>query len=175
MEVKGGKQMIVGIMSDSHDRLEAIEAAVDKFNDLGAGFVIHAGDIVAPFALTPLSGLKCVWAGVFGNNDGEKNGLSKRSDGRIKDGPLKLEIDGRLITVVHDIESCRQNASCLESEILIHGHSHNHSVKRENGRLVINPGETCGYLTGSMTVAILDTKQMTVKIEKLLPGTGKKL
>jgi len=170
--VKDWKPMILGIMSDSHDRLEAIEAAVDKFNELGAGFVIHAGDIVAPFALAPLFRLKCEWAGVFGNNDGEKKGLSKRSEGRIKDGPLRIEIDGRRIVVVHDIESCRQNALCLESEILIHGHTHNHLVKRENGRLVVNPGETCGYLTGGMTVAILDTAHMTVKIEKLLISKG---
>ena len=43
--------MLIGVMSDTHDNVPLIEKAVALFNDRKVGFVIHAGDYVAPFAL----------------------------------------------------------------------------------------------------------------------------
>jgi hypothetical protein len=36
--------MIIGLMSNTHDRLDAIEAAIDFFNRQGVNDVLHAGD-----------------------------------------------------------------------------------------------------------------------------------
>ena len=48
---------MIGIMSDSHDNLPAIQQAVRIFNQIGCDLVIHAGDFVAPFAVQELSAL----------------------------------------------------------------------------------------------------------------------
>jgi len=40
---------MIGIMSDSHDHMEAIRAAVEVFNQAGVKLVVHAGDLIAPF------------------------------------------------------------------------------------------------------------------------------
>ncbi|MCM8780547.1 MAG: metallophosphoesterase family protein, partial [Candidatus Omnitrophica bacterium] len=69
--------MRIGIISDTHDNLPKIDSAVEYFNRQRVGFVLHAGDFVAPFAVAKLKKLDCDWAGVFGNNDGEREGLSK--------------------------------------------------------------------------------------------------
>ena len=44
---------------------------------------------------------------------------------------------------------------------------HTHAVvneKKENGVIVLNPGEACGYLTGNGTFAIIDTKSDKAEI-----------
>ena len=41
---------MIGIMSDSHDNLDAVNIAVQIFNSHECRLVIHAGDFVAPFS-----------------------------------------------------------------------------------------------------------------------------
>jgi putative phosphoesterase len=72
--------MKVGIMSDSHDHLINIRKAVETFKEAGVGFVLHAGDFVAPFVANELQKLNCPLLGVFGNNDGERIGLAEPTE-----------------------------------------------------------------------------------------------
>ncbi|MBU2560247.1 YfcE family phosphodiesterase, partial [archaeon] len=68
---------MIGIISDSHDNLPSVEKAVDYLNSLDLELVIHAGDYIAPFTAIELKKLDAKMVGVFGNNDGEKDGLRK--------------------------------------------------------------------------------------------------
>ncbi|MCK4687182.1 MAG: metallophosphoesterase family protein, partial [Candidatus Lokiarchaeota archaeon] len=53
-------------------------------------------------------------------------------------------------------------------DIILFGHTHALMNKRyENGVLVVNPGELCGYLTGRATFAIVDTNKMEAEIIEL--------
>jgi hypothetical protein len=54
-----------------------------------------------------------------------------------------------------------------EYDVVVRGHSHRASVRDENGILVINPGEVCGYVSGSNTVAFLDTEKRFAWISEL--------
>ena len=45
--------MRIGIVSDTHDDLAAVEAAVTLFEREGVDVVVHCGDFVAPFSVTP--------------------------------------------------------------------------------------------------------------------------
>ena len=49
---------MIGIMSDSHDHMDAIKTAVDVFNQAEVELVIHAGDIIAPFTVKEFKKLK---------------------------------------------------------------------------------------------------------------------
>ena len=40
---------MIGIMSDSHDNLDAIKKVVKLFNSKDLDIVIHAGDLISPF------------------------------------------------------------------------------------------------------------------------------
>jgi len=152
----------IGILSDSHDNLQKLEKAIRFFNKNKTDFVFHAGDFVAPFAILKLKKLPCDWRGVFGNNDGEKSGLLRASEGRIKKGPLRIKLAGKKIVLVHDINTIslrKENA-----QLIIFGHSHKPQVIKEKNRLIINPGECGGWLSGKATVALVDLASLSGKI-----------
>jgi len=46
---------MIGILSDSHDNLDALEKAIRFFQDAGCALLIHAGDFVAPFSARVLN------------------------------------------------------------------------------------------------------------------------
>jgi len=160
--------MLIGVMSDTHDNVPLIEKAVALFNAKQVGFVLHAGDFVAPFALKPLEDLSCPWIGVFGNNDGEQKGLTSESRGRIQPPPFELNLDGKKVVVVHDLSAFDRTALAEQgAQLIVHGHTHETAVEKVGEALVVNPGEVGGWLTGRTTVALVDTETMEASIEDL--------
>jgi len=158
--------MRLGILSDTHDRVPFIEKAVKVFNASDIDLVIHLGDYCAPFSLRPLGGLQMDWIGVFGNNDGEIQGLLKASEGRIKNGNLSLEIEGKRIFIDHVNPLRRSLAASGDFDLILYGHTHKPEVYTEGGCLCVNPGEVCGYLTNRHTVACLDLETLVpAKVE----------
>lgn len=153
--------MLVGLISDTHDRLPTLRAALDAFRERGIETLIHPGDIIAPFAARPLADYGGQVLVTYGNNDGERAGL-KQVLPQIVDGPLFVELAGRRLLVHHFIEWC-QPADLAQAEIVITGHTHEYGCHEVDGRLQINPGECCGWVTGRATIAILDLATKTVE------------
>jgi len=160
--------MLIGILSDSHDHVPALEKAVALFNEKKVGFAIHAGDFVAPFALQPMAALGCPWIGVFGNNDGDQKSLTRASQGRIQPPPFELNLDGKKVVVVHDLGGMSaQKLVDAGAQIVIHGHSHAPKIERLGEAVVVNPGEACGWVSGRRTVAFVETKTLEATLEDL--------
>ncbi|MCL6578062.1 MAG: metallophosphoesterase [Candidatus Bathyarchaeota archaeon] len=165
--------MLIGIISDTHDRLPIVEKAVEKFNEEKVDLVLHAGDYVAPFVIPKFKKLKAKMIGVFGNNDGDHELLKKRFSENpsleIRGGFAKIIVDDAKIALLHGTEEELLKA-LIDSEsfdIVVHGHSHIAGVYRKGKTLVVNPGELCGYLTGNSTIALLDTVKREAKIIQL--------
>ena len=155
--------MILGIIADSHDNLHKLKKAVSLMNKKNVGMVLHAGDWVAPFAAGIVeNNLKCDYRGIFGNNDGEKEGLTKVSKGKISSDKLELEIFGRKVIVVHDLE--KANIALENYDIVVCGHTHKVEVKKENNTWVVNPGECGGWLSGKSSIVTLDLISDTFKV-----------
>jgi uncharacterized protein len=154
----------IGIMSDTHDNIPKIKEAVSIFNMKQVEFVIHAGDYVAPFSIAPLENLKCDYIGVFGNNDGEKVGLSKKSQDRIKVPPHQVSVDGRKIVILHDPDNIDNLIESQNYDMIVYGHTHIPVIEKHDKTLVINPGECCGWLSGKSTIAIVELDDMTAEI-----------
>jgi len=159
--------MLIGVLSDTHDRLPAIVAALEQFRTLGIEEVIHCGDVVAPFAAKLLAEYRGRLHLVYGNNDGERPGLREILPQMI-DGPLKLEIAGRRILVHHFIEWCRP-ADVAGAEIILTGHTHRAAVDCQNGKLFVNPGECCGWVSGRCTIAVVDLSANRAEIVEITP------
>ena len=70
--------MKIGLISDTHDKIQNIRKAVRIFNDKHVDLVIHAGDFVNPIAVESLAGVKLVR--VLGNNDTDIAGLTSTFD-----------------------------------------------------------------------------------------------
>jgi len=157
--------MKIGIISDSHDNLPKIEKAVKLFNKQKVGFVLHAGDFVAPFTILKLKTLRCDWRGIFGNNDGERTGLARISEGKIQEGPLRITLNNQKVTLVHDINTINPDAE--DAALVVFGHTHKLQILKKDSKLLINPGEAGGWLTGESTVAIVDLTTLSSKIFNL--------
>jgi putative phosphoesterase len=157
----------LGLLSDSHDNLTLLSRAVAICNQDQVGLVLHGGDYVAPFSLAPLEELKAPFLGVFGNNDGEKAGLGNRSEGRLKPGPRTLQIRGRRILLVHDLE--KECPKALKPDrtpwdLVVHGHTHLPEIRREGSTLFFNPGEVGGWLKGRASMGLLNLDTMEGRI-----------
>ncbi len=157
--------MKLGLLSDTHDNLTKLSKAVNFFNRKKVDFVLHAGDFVAPFCLNIFHKLNCEYLGVLGNNDGEKVGLKKKSQGKIKKGPLIIKKDGKKILLTHDIS--KVNLKREKIDLVVYGHSHKKEVRKEKGIMFVNPGECSGWLSGTSTVAIIDLETLKVEFFKL--------
>ncbi len=152
--------MKIGIMSDTHDRLDAVEKAIDLFNRKGVEHVLHAGDLVSPFVAPRFAKLKAKLHIVWGNNEGDREFIRVKF-GEIGVTPLgnfaALKLGGKKIALLHGTHEDVVNSlvKCGSYDVVVRGHNHRAEIIRGK-TLLINPGEVCGYLTGRQTVAILD-------------------
>jgi putative phosphoesterase len=155
--------MLLGVLSDSHDHLTRLEWALDRCVREGIGGLIHPGDIIAPFAARLL---KQMWTGplvvVYGNNDGERRGLASVLPG-ISDGPVLCDWEGRRISVDH-YPPDEEHRPIADTELVIFGHTHQVALEKQAGRIFLNPGEVCGWVTGRPTMALVDTENMRIEI-----------
>lgn len=153
--------MKIGIVSDSHDNLNAVDAAVDAFRERGAEALIHAGDFVAPFAVKRFLTLDVPLIAVFGNCDGEHKVIFDLLPD-IVSGARRETIGGRSILVVHALEWLSP-AERGGADVIVCGHTHKAGIS-DGGPLVINPGECGGWVTGRSSAAVLDTETMQAEI-----------
>ena len=157
--------MLVGVIADTHDRLDMIDAALDLFAKRGVEALVHPGDFVAPFAMRRLLAFDAPLYATYGNNDGERKGLKDLCPS-LQDGPLLVELDGRTVLMHHFIDWCVPN-DLQRADIVVTGHTHEVVNRVDNGKLFVNPGECCGWITGRATVAILDTAGPSAKVCEL--------
>jgi len=168
--------MIVGIMSDTHDQLPNVDKAVKILVDSGAELVLHAGDYCSPFVISHFKPFKGKFIGVFGNNDGDHEFLKKRFIEfglDIRGIFAEIKIDNLRVALLHggepgsppglsELLKSLIDAECYD--VVVHGHVHEAKAYRKGKKLIINPGEVCGYLTEKPSIAIWDTRTMDVKI-----------
>ena len=151
-----------GVMSDSHDTLPMIRRALEVFKSAGAECVVHAGDFIAPFAVREILKFPGPVHGCFGNNDGEKAGIRKLWPA-VAEPPVRLTFGGRRLLLAHAPVDAPGGPDA--PEVVISGHTHQLLVERKpGGPLLLNPGETGGWLYGRATVAVLDTGTLDVRI-----------
>ena len=164
--------MKIGVISDTHDNLDAVKSVVELLNEEGVEYVFHAGDIISPFTVDVLGKLKCSVTAVYGNNDGEKKHLKTKFDSkgfRLDGRFAEQTLDGKKIAVFHgDIpQFVSALINCKTYQAVFFGHTHQVYCKKINGVLALNPGEVCGYLSGEKTFAIVDLSTMTAEVKKL--------
>ncbi|MEO0114214.1 MAG: metallophosphoesterase [candidate division WOR-3 bacterium] len=154
----------IGLISDTHDNLTMVKAAVARFNEVELCLVIHCGDYIAPFTLENFKELKVKLLGVFGNCDGERTGLRQKAESlgfSLHIPPYKFELAGKKILISHN-----PITPPSDIDILIYGHTHLPEIKPGNP-LIINPGEASGWLRGKATIAILDVDSLKTEIIEL--------
>lgn len=148
-------------VSDTHDNLFAIRDFIDEISKEKFEFLVHAGDVIAPFALREFERLNKKIYMAFGNNDGDRNLLMGIIE---KNGWIAADIvsfPGGVVyhgTNVNITEILKK----LNVQFLITGHSHEPKIEKVNKIIVLNPGEICGYLTGKRSYAIVEDGEASI-------------
>jgi uncharacterized protein len=162
--------MRIGLMSDTHDRVPAIDALLREMLKREVTFVLHAGDFCSPFSLKPFQDHGVAMAGVFGRNDGDLEGLrataAQAMGQELFESPHGMKVGDHKVLVVHDIGEVVER-SVLAHAVVVHGHTHLQEMKTRNDTLIVNPGEACGWLYGAPSAAILDLQTKHVEFIKL--------
>jgi len=144
--------MRVGLVSDTHDDLAAVEAAVSLFDRERVDVVVHCGDFVAPFSVTPFEMDGVDFYAARGNNDGEwavQSTVESFGTYLGEAGTLSLGGEGARgeqgavdVAVTHGTSGVVVDAlvDCGDYDYVVHGHTHAHGVEERDGTVRINPG-----------------------------------
>jgi putative phosphoesterase len=165
--------MLIGIMSDTHDNLPRVRDAVARLNREKVGLVLHAGDVNSPFVIGVLKDLESEMVGVFGNNDGDREQLTRKcaEHGHLSfRGTFARFTAGDLsVGLIHGSDRALLETllATRPFDLLVYGHSHQADIQTHERMLAVNPGEVCGYITGKSTIAVMDTGSRHAQIISL--------
>jgi putative phosphoesterase len=159
------RAMLVGLLSDSHDRVDATSIAVQMLLAEGAEYLLHCGDLGSRRALDCFKGLAAGF--VWGENDRDRMGLLRYADS------LQLQCFGvlgdfaleeRRIAITHgdDRRLLKRLIAEGQHDFLLHGHVAELKDETHGGTRVITPGVLHGGT--QRTAVLLDTISGDVKV-----------
>ena len=164
--------MLVGILSDTHDRVDAMAAAVKLLREAGAEFYVHCGDVGSERVIDHLAGLPAAF--VFGNTDWDRAALARyaQSVGVACHGSFAdLELGGKRVAVTHgdDFKLKQRLLAEQKHDYLLQGHTHVRADQRVGRTRLINPGAL--HRAREKTVALLDTETDRLRFLIVAAGT----
>ena len=156
--------MLIGILSDTHDRVDAMAAGVALLRKAGAEFFVHCGDVGSERVLDHLAGLPGAF--VFGNTDWDRAALARYAEsiGVACHGTFAdLDLGGKKVAVTHgdDFRIKQRVLAGKRHDYLLQGHTHVLRDERVGPTRVINPGAL--HRAREKTVAVLDTATDTLR------------
>jgi uncharacterized protein len=153
----------VCIVSDSHDRAEALASAVREAAAHGAAAVIHCRDLIGANTLRSALSAGLPWHLIHGNNLGDPvalHRLSRESGGLLQYHGVdaRIELGGRRIFVVHYPDYGYAMACTGDWDLVCCGHSHSAGIERvpnvKGGTTwLVNPGTVAGLSAPATWIA----------------------
>ncbi len=162
----------LAILSDTHDQIANLRAAITYCNAQDIDILFHCGDLISPFMLKELALFRGPVHLIYGNNVGDQHLISSRCSGEYANithhGILGVvTCDDRKIALVHYPEQARELASLSDYDIICCGHSHRYEIEYFDNTLLINPGQLLGE-DDQAGFVVLDFNQL--KIQRLRVG-----
>ena len=159
---------MIGIVSDTHENEKVAKKAVKIFKEKNVDFVVHCGDIISPPMLEHFKGLNMKF--VFGNNDGEKNGLnSKAKEFGFEEitEEKEFEYKGKMFYVYHGTirEELEDAIKSNKYDYILTGHTHLKRDERSGKTRTINPGAL--FRIHHYTIALLDVDNDKLEFVKV--------
>ena len=166
--------MRICIVSDSHDRADALTQAVRAAKDEGAQAVIHCGDLIGTQTLRGALDTGLPLHLIHGNNIGDQISLARwvrERNGQFEyHGPdARLELGGRKVFAVHYPEYGYAMACTGEWDLVCCGHSHVAAIEQvpnvKGGKTwLVNPGTVAGLSApATWVLADLDTQRYEIR------------
>ncbi|MCK5854097.1 MAG: YfcE family phosphodiesterase [Sulfurovaceae bacterium] len=130
------KILKIGILSDSHQKTELHQEAIEHLLSCGAEYLLHAGDLEREQHLQILENAPVPYVAVYGNNDTALMFFSHKYN--IYKEPHYFKIQNIKIKMMHMPYYMNPDA-----DIVISGHTHQFEASVKGETLFINPGEVC--------------------------------
>jgi putative phosphoesterase len=168
--------MKICIVSDSHDRADALARAVREAAAAGAQAVVHCGDVIGAQTLKAALGVGLPMHVIHGNNLGDAmmlHRLMQSSGGKLQyhGADARLELGGRKVFLVHYPEYGYAMACTGDWDLVCCGHSHQAEMRRvpnvKGGETwLVNPGTVAG-LAAPATWILADLAAMRFEAHTL--------
>ncbi|MFZ5766396.1 MAG: YfcE family phosphodiesterase [Thermodesulfobacteriota bacterium] len=164
--------MRIAILSDTHDQVGNLRAAIRYCNAYNVQLLIHCGDLISPFMLEELAEFAGAVHLIYGNNVGDQHLISQACGTRFPSishhGVLgAVEAAGLKIAFHHYPQVARGLASQGLFDVVCCGHNHRYGVEEIGGTLLINPGDMLGK-ENQPCFAIFDS--LSRRVEKVEVG-----
>lgn len=168
--------MRIAILSDIHDHLANLRAAVEYVSDCGA--LICCGDLCSPFVMDQLANFSGPVHIVFGNNDADLFRITRKASARVQvyGEFLETEFDGKKVAVNHFDNIARPMALSGQYDLVCYGHNHVFRVMRLGRTMAVNPGPIMGakfpggeWTAVAPTFAVYDTTSGGVEAYEIAP------
>ena len=128
--------MKIGLLSDTHKKVEYSQIVIDHLIDEGAEFLIHCGDIVKEETLTQLKNSGLRYLAVYGNNDPHLVEVHNRYN--LVQEPHYFKLAGTKFKLMH-----LPFYMSADTDVVLFGHTHTFECDFKNATLFLNPGEAC--------------------------------
>lgn len=150
--------MLIGVLSDTHGRVDTTRLAVDLLQRRGAKHLIHCGDVGSTRILDLMVGIPSAF--VWGNTDYDQQMLQgyAAAMGITCCGAIgRLTLESKVVSFLHGDDYRRMQAilSAQDCDYLLHGHSHVRGEHRVGRVHVVNPGAL--HRATIKSVALIDT------------------
>jgi putative phosphoesterase len=174
--------MILGIISDTHDKQATVEQAFNFFAANDVSLVIHCGDWKSVAAMEHFAGqaekYKLPVRGVLGNNDVAIDEFqafveSSTSDFQVTEGVFEMQIGNRTMAVYHGhhAPTLRKVRATESYDMLFLGHTHKPKIETTDSNIIVNPGSTAFSIPRSKlwqpTVALVDTNSLQATLHTI--------
>jgi putative phosphoesterase len=150
--------MKIGILSDTHSKVNKARKALDFLIENGAEFIIHAGDIVEREILELLANCNKRYVAVYGNNDAHL--VHYHNNYNLVQEPYYFKLADTTFKLMHLPFYLTPDA-----EVIIFGHTHLFEVEYKGSSLYINPGEVCARNKPLSECAMLSVENDTFIVD----------
>lgn len=150
--------MKIGILSDTHTKVQKAKETIDMLLGEGAEFLIHAGDIVEVEVLQLLKNSGVRYIAVYGNNDAHLAQYNRKYN--LVQEPHYFKLANTKFKLMH-----LPYYLGADSEVVIFGHTHEFSVEfTPHGTLYLNPGESCARNKNVSECAMLEVTKTQFQV-----------
>jgi len=148
--------MKIGVVSDTHNEVRAVQQALKTLDGLSIDLIIHCGD-VGPNVVPLFNGLTAHF--VRGNMDDPQTfgGLIDDPGHTFHDRIGSLELEGCRVAFLHgdDVKLFRNTVYSGRFDLVCYGHTHAFALTKEGSTLLLNPGAVSRSSQPSLAVVEL--------------------
>lgn len=156
--------MLVGLVSNSSGRADAMAAAAALLRDRGADLIVHCGDVGGRHVLDEMAKVESAF--VWGDRDNDRMGLLRHARllNLVCFGVLgELDLDGKRAVLAHgdDRKLLRRLVDEQQYDYLFCGHDLEGEDRKVGNTRIVNPGSLHG--SPARSAALLSTTSGEVK------------